>query len=558
MCHLVSPPFESIKRERRIQYLFRFGMSGFYSGGTAPTVKPVAGARPRTGGIAASFLDKINQKAKKPQEPDAEGYCTVVIERRHKGEALSELGLTLTPDAEVTSVKPNSRGSEANVPVHYIIFSVNDTYVETDAEFLEAASGAVRLIVKMYTAVDMKELLAKVQGEVMPDLEDLCKTALRYSFLKIDHPVHMRWNKRLEQCLEARRALQLMQAELDAAQRADEEREAERRLDALVGSSSDDEDEKKPSTSTTISPHPELAGRPRKLTSIVAEPVVDASSFGHEDVSKDELLAIISAAAPIALLKHTTPPPAPLTVGELRDIVGLPVVVPESFVFPPPPPTPLPSSSLTHSGGGANVTVLVRVKQNYKLSDGSVVSIAVKERRGPLPLPPLTEPPPLPEPAADEPLMESVRVPKPVPDDYVCHFCNKKGHWIDDCEARVQWKAKKEAPPLAPQAAAPVAAVIRDVCKDYQRGKCSRAQCIYRHVSPDNKKMSTTTTSRHDARDSASRDRKRSRSKRDRSRDGRSKHDKHRRRTPSRRRSRDDSRPAKSSRDEWSSRHKRL
>jgi len=488
-----------------------------------------------TSTVARDFLGKIQQKATAQQLPPGQVLC--VVERASKSDPISAVGLTLTPDCEVVA----AIGPSEKVPLRHMIFRVNSHFVQSSNDFEEYASKYNRLEILLDTTTGMSELIAKVQNDTEDEVPDLAPYASisRYGFLSIDHPLSMRWQKRLDEAIRAKRDLRAIMKQQEDMRRRDEEAKANQKLEEMLKAATSDPGITLPKTASA--PFVPFIPQGGAVTPFMAQQP-DHSEFSQETAETAALLEIVQGGVE----------PSGHDINELLNVVvggGVPITLPPSttqaelLILPPPPEPSVPPPPPV-------VQYFIKRAEEYVMDNGEKVTVGFKMRVGALPSPPPDDPP-YREPSPEE-VPESAAVPQaPDPEkpkgphsDYVCRVCGQKGHWIDDCPVRQ----------------APRQVTSKEVCKDYQRGHCSRTHCIFRHVAPEDEKPPRRRSRSEPKR---GRSRERSRGKRDKSRERSRSRDRSKPRREKRPRSRGASRRRKRSAsrrrdDRWSKDGRRL
>lgn len=164
----------------------------------------------------ASFLKKLRSGDSVVDNNLPPDSCGTIIRRIIKSYAAQppeELGIKLSADAEVVDVCPGSLGSQFNIPTHFMIFEVNNMFVEDSRSFFEKCRGSLTLTIKLYSLGAVSELIAnilfyeeKFSGEELRNvlkLDELMRSNPRFKFLSSDHPIFRRYTRRLQEKREA-------------------------------------------------------------------------------------------------------------------------------------------------------------------------------------------------------------------------------------------------------------------------------------------------------------------------------------------------------------------
>ncbi|KEG07493.1 hypothetical protein DQ04_09641020 [Trypanosoma grayi] len=412
----------------------------------------------KSGGSATAYVDNN-------APPDGEGIIVRRLDRQYTSEPLSALGLRLSDDAEVLSTEKHSPAAKANVLPQYMIIYVNNQFVGSRADFEELASQHLTLIVKLQSTGAMSELLAKILDEedkagidhvnMGIDTNELLRTTPRYGFLSAEHPMFLRWNHRIQTQREARQLLR--QAARDA-----EEQQAKEAFEK-IRQEMEAEEAKQKQIQRNLEPieksFPEVT--PKCEEEFLLKQVQDESAFGrgndvtetfeeeNEEASPEELLKLIGAQPREEIVVQDNPPEES---GEVR-----------YFITP---------------------------TEEYTLSNGMRVTVSVKQRSGPVPKPPPGKPP---KNIGGSRINTANNAPNPTNNfnsEVTCSFCYMRGHSEDDC---VEKKEQEKKLAMAPKE--------RQVCRDYLRGRCTRSDCMMRHISKPNRSRSRSPRPRKRGRD---------------------------------------------------------
>ncbi|ESL06224.1 hypothetical protein TRSC58_06104 [Trypanosoma rangeli SC58] len=442
------------------------------------------------GGAAAAAIDNS-------APPDGDGVIVRRVERQYAGEALSLLGLKLSDDAEVLSTEANSPAAKANIWPHYMIIYVNNQFVGCRTDFEDIAAQHLTLIIKLQTTSAMSELMAKIldeeekmeteNGKPSTDINELLRTTPRYAFLSAEHPMFLRWNHRIQTQREARQLLrqatreaeeQLAKAACDKIRREVEAEEAMQR-------------ELQHTTQSVVEFTPDPITKPAE--EFLLKHVQDESSFGRgEEMNATIEEEFNEEASPEELLKLIGAQPK-------EEIV----------------PAIIPSES------DGEVRFFIIPTEEYTLSNGVRVTIGVKKRSGPLPKPPPGKPPKGLRGLGFKKVNVSAASIKSINSELLCSFCYMRGHSVDECAEKKEQERKLT-----------LARKERQICRDFLRGRCTRSDCMMRHVSQRGRSRSPPSRRRESDRRHRSRDRRhRSRDRHHRGKSRKSHHDtRHRRR----------------------------
>ncbi|ORC88510.1 uncharacterized protein TM35_000161480 [Trypanosoma theileri] len=441
------------------------------------------------GGAAAASVDNNSP-------PNSEGIIVRLLERQYASEPLSALGLKLNDDAEVVSTEPNSPAAKANIPPQYMIIYVNNQFVGSRADFEEIASQHLTLIIKLQTTTAMSELLAKMLDEEekrengqasMPiDTNELLRTTPRYGFLSAEHPMFLRWNHRIQTQREARQLLrqaardaeeQQAKEALERIRQEMEEEEMKQRQLEQQKQQEKQEQEKKIVNIEKVIPN----AIPNYENEFHLKRVQDESSFGRFDEVTEVTDGLNGEASAEELLK--------LIGAKPKEEIPAPVAVPEE---------------------DGEVRFLICPTEEYTLSNGMHVTISLKQRIGPLPKPPPGKPPKgilgLQVNTKSNPVNSTVSN----NNEKICSFCYIRGHTEDECVEKKEQERK-----LA------LTRKERQVCRDYLRGRCTRTECVMRHVSQRSRSRSPRSRKRDRDRNHRSRERRRRGESRSRRHDSR-------------------------------------
>ncbi|RNE95095.1 hypothetical protein TraAM80_10401 [Trypanosoma rangeli] len=445
--------------------------------------------RLKYGGEAAAAIDNSSP-------PDGDGVIVRRLERQYASEALSVLGLKLSDDAEVLSTETNSPAAKANIWPHYMIIYVNNQFVGCRNDFEDIAAQHLTLIIKLQTTSAMSELMAKIldeeekmeteSGKLSTDINELLRTTPRYGFLSAEHPMFLRWNHRIQTQREARQLLR-------QATREAEEQLAKEALDKIRREMEPEETiqrELKQTMQPIVEFNRDSIIKPAE--EFLLRHVRDESSFGrgeemnatiedefNEEASPEELLRLIGA--------------------QPKEEVA---------------PASIPSES------DGEVRFFIIPTEEYTLSNGMRVTISVKKRSGPIPKPPPGKPPKGLRGLGVNKVNVSAASIKTINSELLCSFCYMRGHSVDECAEKKEQERKLT-----------LARKERQICRDFLRGRCTRSDCVMRHVSQRGRSRSPPSRRRDSDR------RHRSRDRRHRGKSRKSHHDNRRKR----RRSRSDS-----------------
>lgn len=164
----------------------------------------------------SSFLKKLisgDSAVDNSLPPDSFGVITRRVIKHYAAQPPDELGLKLSNDAEVVEVTPGSLSSKSNIPTHFMIFEVNNMFVEDSRSFFEKCRSSLTLTIKLHSLGAVAELIAKIlsyeekyTGEEVRHvlkLDELMSSNPCFKFLSSDHPLFRRYTRRLQEKREA-------------------------------------------------------------------------------------------------------------------------------------------------------------------------------------------------------------------------------------------------------------------------------------------------------------------------------------------------------------------
>lgn len=170
----------------------------------------------------SSFLEKLisgGAAIDNNAPPDSHGVVTRRIVKEYAAQPPEELGLTLSDDGEVINVSEKSLAQMANIPVHFMIFEVNNVFVGDSSTFFDNCRSQLNLTIKLQSVSGMSEIIAKILSceekystEELREhlkLDELLKTTPRFDFLSNDHPLFQRYTRRLKDKREANSLIKL-------------------------------------------------------------------------------------------------------------------------------------------------------------------------------------------------------------------------------------------------------------------------------------------------------------------------------------------------------------
>lgn len=170
--------------------------------------------------MRSSFLDKLKGSDKAVDNslpPDSSGVITRQIIKNFATQPSEELGVVLSPDAEVKKVIPDSIASKCNIPENFMIFSVNNTFVEDSSTFYRICSSTLTLTIQLQSVAPISEIIVEILDkedkftgdELQKELnfENRIKTTPRLCFLAATHPLFRRYTERLQLHRESRALL---------------------------------------------------------------------------------------------------------------------------------------------------------------------------------------------------------------------------------------------------------------------------------------------------------------------------------------------------------------
>lgn len=371
----------------------------------------------------SSFLQRLKTGASAVDNkapPDSAGVVTRKLEKKVLSQPAEELGITFGNDAEVVSVAPRSAAAAANIPTGYMVFDVNGEFVENEQQFVEAARKNVNLVIKLQSTAGISELIARVlrdeelraSGEISKseiDFDELLRTTPRFNFLSGDHPLFLRYDRRMKQASQAA-ALIAQRTQEAEFQRQKEIKERMRKAleEEQAAQRKKEELEEAQRLRSTASPPAGAFVNNEPFLKIIT----DESEFGvsNKDAKKAEtvpsplpevapITGNIALSPPQALPEASatvvSPPPAddvaPLSAEELLALVGLPTDTP-----PLATPSPVVSATATPAPPPQSVEGVRYVTlpaEEYTLCSGEKVISVIKRRTGPIPPPPPGTPP---------------------------------------------------------------------------------------------------------------------------------------------------------------------
>lgn len=363
----------------------------------------------------SSFLQKLKSGAVSVNNnapPNNAGVVVRRVEKHFLSEPAEAIGLTLSEDAEVLGVAPNSLAAAANIPLHYMVFEVNDDFVENSSQFVESANRTLNLVIKLQSVSAMSELIARILQEEEElssgvevrnrlNFDELLRTTPRYNFLSSKHPLFRRYTKRLMERREAtalikrriqeaeehqkREIRERIQKELEAAKAEEKKAQEEaalNRANASAAEGNSDEPfirvfEDESAFQRAPSPHEEP---PQPAEVVTPENTHEEASSPTPEPENAPEAAVEEPSIP-----QSTPEPqvAPLSTRELLALVGIVPMATETAapISSPPPPAQ------------NDVQYAILPSEEYTLSSGEKVISTLKSRNGPLPLPPPGRPP---------------------------------------------------------------------------------------------------------------------------------------------------------------------
>ncbi|KPA77053.1 hypothetical protein ABB37_07391 [Leptomonas pyrrhocoris] len=367
----------------------------------------------------SSFLQRLKSGASVVDNnapPDSAGVVIRKLEKKVLSQPADQLGITFGNDAEVTRVTPRSAAAAANIPVGFMIFDVNGDYVENENQFIEAARKNVNLVIKLQSTAGISELIARVlrdeemraSGEISEsaiNFDELLRTTPRFNFLSGDHPIFLRYNRRLKQAMQAAAliAQRTQEAELQrqkeikermrkaleeeqAAQKKKEEQEEAERMRKNASPSSESFLNSEPFL-RIIRDESEFGQFDRETNKTEAAPVVDEKpSIEISGNLLEEALAAPEVEPPTLA---PTDGVTPASAEELLALVGIPTDLP-----PPLTPSPIPTTVATPAPQAEETVSYVTLPaEGYTLCSGEKVISVIKRRTGPIPPPPPGKPP---------------------------------------------------------------------------------------------------------------------------------------------------------------------
>ncbi|KPI87185.1 hypothetical protein ABL78_3747 [Leptomonas seymouri] len=366
----------------------------------------------------SSFLQRLKSGASvvdNSAPPDSSGVVTRKLEKKVLSQPADQLGITFGNDAEVIRVAPRSPAAAANIPVGFMVFDVNGDFVENEHQFIEAARKNVNLTIKLQSTAAISELIARVlrdeemraSGEISEsgiDFNELLRTTPRFSFLSGDHPLFLRYNRRLKKASQAAAliAQRTQEAEMErqmeikermrkaleeeqAAQREKEEREEAERTMKNASPASESFLNSEPFLKI-IKDESEFGQIDCEAKKVGASPIVVDEKPPETRADLPKTLNMPVGVAPILAPVDMV---APLSAEELLALVGAPTDVP-----PPAAPSPVESVTVTPAPQAEEAVSYVTLPaEEYTLCSGEKVISVIKRRTGPIPPPPPGDPP---------------------------------------------------------------------------------------------------------------------------------------------------------------------
>lgn len=367
----------------------------------------------------ASFLQKLKSggvAVDNNAPPDSSGTITRRIEKRFAAQPASSLGLTVGNDAEVLAVEQGSAAAAANIPVGYMIFSVNNEFVETNTQFEEAAQRSLNLVVKLQSLASMAELIARILREEESlsveearkkiKLDELARTTPRYNFLASDHPLFRRYTNRLRSRREATALMRQREREAEERMQRENRERIQRELEAAQAEARRAEERAKREEEERRAAQ---AASPPPLHTAVEQSFIpvfeDKSTFGKPDASPEETpdekaneeatkSGSVHGDTP-AQATSDSPFDAPVSTTELLALLGKPTDIPEVTDALPGanPPTEPPRAGGGLLGDVTEVRYVILPSEEYTLKTGEKIIASLRSRTGPLPAPPAGKPP---------------------------------------------------------------------------------------------------------------------------------------------------------------------
>ncbi|KAL7700274.1 hypothetical protein N2W54_002627 [Lotmaria passim] len=370
----------------------------------------------------SSFLQRLKSGASvvdNKAPPDSAGVVTRKLEKRVLSQPADQLGIKFGNDAEVVSVAPHSAAAAANIPVGYMVFDVNGEFVENEQQFVEAARKNVNLVIKLQSTSGISELIARVlrdeemraSGEISEsaiDFDELLRTTPRFNFLSGDHPLFLRYNRRLKQASQAaaliaqrtQEAELLRQKEIKERMKKalEEEQAAQRKKEEQAAAAERVRNNASPPSESFHNTEPflkiftdesEFGQIDKETKSAESAPPVASNSRPEESVfttspepSKEEVKDTVTSFPEEAAA-------APVSAEELLALVGLPTDLPL-----PATPSPTVSAAATPAPQPEEAVSYVTLPaEEYTLCSGEKVISIIKKRTGPVPPPPPGKPP---------------------------------------------------------------------------------------------------------------------------------------------------------------------
>lgn len=357
----------------------------------------------------SSFLQRLKGGAytiDNNSPPDASGVIVRRLEKQYLSQPFETLGLSLSADAEVKRVLPNTPAMAANIPENFIIFEVNNEFVETDHQFEEAATKNVNLVVKLQAVSGLSELVARVLqdeeqqsstgAESALNFDELLRTTPRFNFLSSDHPLFRRYMKRLNQGRQMASLIAQRTQEAEERRQKEIKEQIRKALEEEVAAAKRKEEEE-----AFLRRQEEAEnGTDESNQEPFIQIVQDESTFGQPEKERetspakktDEAAALPDEPAPVEESPNDMESEVihPISTSELLELVGLP-----TGGLPPPPINFISNDviDLEPPALESKGVYLPLPAEEYTLTNGEKVVGIIKKRRGALPLPPFGKPP---------------------------------------------------------------------------------------------------------------------------------------------------------------------
>ncbi|CCW63510.1 unnamed protein product [Phytomonas sp. EM1] len=306
--------------------------------------------------------------------PDSAGVIVRKLEKNYVNEPLENLGLTLSDDAEVLLVAPSSPAGISNIPTNYMLFEVNNEFIESKAHFEEVANRNLNLVMRLQSLATMSDLIAKILREEethskeevrqILNLDELVRTTPRYNFMSNKHPLFRRYTERLAA---KRQATELIKQRTQEAEEQQRRKLRERMRKELEASEAEAQQQAKAELEKA-SKQVEAAPKEPPPEEPFLKSFEDGSFFEKND-------------APVEVVEEKNEPDAEMSpeyASELLALIGVSEGTKEETM---------------QCSSDREAHYVILPSEEYILSNGERVICSLKKRTGPLPLPPPGKPP---------------------------------------------------------------------------------------------------------------------------------------------------------------------